>query len=87
MKISSDILKLINKLSNEEQAKVDKVVKRHVAACFRNGFPPENMDRVYIEAVEIVRLEEKFPEPEVIQEERDWEPFRRYDQYVSPKAA
>ena len=54
MKISSDILKLINRLSDEERAKVEKVVKRHVAACFRNGFPPENMDRVYIEAIEII---------------------------------
>lgn len=87
MKISSDILKLINKLTDEERAKVGKVVKRHVDACFRNGFPPENMDRVYIEAIEIVKLEEKFPEPEPVKEERNWEPFRRYDQYVSPKAA
>jgi hypothetical protein len=87
MKITSDILKMLNKLTEEERAKVDKVVKRHVAACFRNGFPPENMDRVYIEAIELVRLEEKFPEPEAIKEERNWEPFRRYEQYVSPKAA
>lgn len=87
MKITSDILKLINKLSDEERAKVDKVVKRHVAACLRNGFQPENMDRVYIEAVEMVRLEEQFPEPEVVKEERIYEPFRRYEQYVSPKAA
>lgn len=87
MKISSDILKLINKLTDEERAKVEKVVKRHVAACFRNGFPPENMDRVYIEAIEIVKLEAQFPEPEPVKEERNWEPFRRYDQYVSPKAA
>lgn len=87
MKITSDILKLINKLSDEERAKVDKVVKRHVAACLRNGFQPENMDRVYIEAVEQVRLEEQFPEPEPVKEERIYEPFRRYEQYVSPKAA
>lgn len=87
MKITSDILKLINKLSDEERAKVDKVVKRHVAACLRNGFQPENMDRVYIEAVEMVRLEEQFPEPETVKEERIYEPFRRYEQYVSPKAA
>ena len=87
MKISSDILKLINKLTDEERVKVDQVVKRHVAACLRNGFPPENMDRVYIEAVEQVRLEERFPEPEVVREARIYEPFRRYEQYVSPKAA
>ncbi len=87
MKITSDILKLINKLSDEERAKVDKVVKRHVAACLRSGFQPENMDRVYIEAVEMVRLEEQYPEPEPVQEERIYEPFRRYEQYVSPKAA
>jgi hypothetical protein len=87
MKITSDILKMINKLSEAERAKVDKVVKRHVAACYRNGLPPENMDRVYIEAIELVRLEERFPEPEVVKEERNYEPFRRYEQYVSPKAA
>ena len=86
VKISSDTLKLINKLPKKKKEMVDAIVRRHVAACQRNGFDPENLDRVYIEAIEMIDLEAKFPEP-VIEEIRDWEPARHYDQYISPKAA
>ena len=86
MKLSNDTLKVINKLSKGKREKVDAIVRRHVAACYKNGFPPENLDRVYIEAIEIVDLEALHPEPQV-EEVRDWEPARHYDQYVSPKAA
>ena len=86
IKISSDTLKLINKLPRKKKEKVDAIVRRHVAACQRNGFDPENLDRVYIEAIEMIDLEVKFPEP-VSEEARDWEPARHYDQYISPKAA
>ena len=86
MKLSTDTLKLINKLSKAKREKVESVVRRHVSACYKNGFPPENLDRVYIEAIEIVDLEALHPEPKV-EVVRDWEPLRRYDQYVSPKAA
>ncbi len=86
IKISSDTLKLINTLPRKKKEKVDAIVRRHVAACQRNGFDPENLDRVYIEAIEMVNLEAKFPEP-VVEEIRDWEPMRHYDQYISPKAA
>ncbi len=86
MKISKETLKLINKLPKDKREKVEAVVRRHVSACLKNGFPPENLDRVYIEAIEIVDLEALHPEP-VVEEVRDWEPARHYDQYVSPKAA
>jgi hypothetical protein len=86
VKISSDTLKLINKLPKKKKEKVDAIVRRHVAACQRNGFDPENLDRVYIEAVEMIDLEVNFPEPSA-EESRDWEPARHYDQYISPKAA
>jgi hypothetical protein len=86
VKISSDTLKLINKLPKKKKEKVDAIVRRHVAACQRNGFDPENLDRVYIEAVEMIDLEVKFPEPSA-EDSRDWEPARHYDQYISPKAA
>ncbi len=86
VKISNDTLKMINTLPKRKKEKVDVIVRRHVAACQRNGFDPENLDRVYIEAIEMVDLEARFPEP-VIEEVRDWEPLRHYDQYVSPKAA
>lgn len=86
MKITSDTLKQINRLPKDKREKVDAIVRRHVRACQKNGFNPENLERVYIEAVEMVDLEERFPEP-AIQEERNWEPLRHYDQYISPKAA
>jgi hypothetical protein len=86
MKLSSDTLKLVNRLPKRKKDKVDAIVRRHVAACQKNGFQPENLERVYIEAVEMVDLEERFPEP-ITEEIRDWEPARHYDQYVSPKAA
>ena len=87
MRLPADILKAINSMPEEKRQRVEQVVKRHVNACYRNGFPPENMERVYIEAIELVNLDERFPEFEVVEIERSWEPFRRYDQYVSPKAA
>ena len=86
VKISSDTLKLINKLTKKKKERVDAIVRRHVAACQKNGFDPENLDRVYIEAIEMIDLEVKFPDP-VVEEVRDWEPARHYDQYISPKAA
>ena len=86
VKISSDTLKLINKLPKKKKEKVDAIVRRHVAACQRNGFDPENLDRVYIEAVEMIDLEVKFPDASA-EGSRDWEPARHYDQYISPKAA
>ena len=86
VKISSDTLKMINKLPKKKKEKVDAIVRRHVAACQRNGFDPENLDRVYIEAIEMIDLEVRFPESDA-EESRDWEPARHYDQYISPKAA
>jgi hypothetical protein len=86
MKVSTDTLRMINKLPKIKREKVDAIVRRHVAACQRNGFLPENIERVFIEAMEMIDLEKRFPEP-VREEIRDWQPARRYDQYVSPKAA
>lgn len=86
MKITSDTLKLINRLPKDKRERVDAIVRRHVQACQKNGFLPENLERVYIEAVEMVDIAERFPEIEA-EDNRTWEPFRHYDQYVSPKAA
>lgn len=86
MKITSDTLKLVNRLPKDKRERVDAIVRRHVQACQKNGFLPENLERVYIEAVEMVDIEERFPEI-TTEDNRTWEPFRHYDQYVSPKAA
>jgi hypothetical protein len=85
MKISTDTVKLINQLPKTKREKVDAIVRRHVAACQRNGFLPENLERVFIEAIEMVDLEKGFPAPKC-EDLRDWQPARHYDQYVSPKA-
>lgn len=87
MKITNDTLRLINKLPDDKRQKVDAIVRRHVRACQQNGFNPENLERVYIEAVEMVDIEDRFPEPIVEETNRTWEPLRHYDQYISPKAA
>ena len=84
MKISNDTLKLIDRLSQTKREKVDAIVRRHIRACQRNGFQPENMERVFIEAVEMVDLEDRFPESGA-EDRRDWEPVRSYNQYISPK--
>ncbi|MFN0112596.1 MAG: hypothetical protein ACKVZH_27375 [Blastocatellia bacterium] len=86
-KITNDTLKLVNKLPNDKRQKVDALVRRHVRACHLNGFNPENLDRAYIEAIEMVELEDRFPDPIVQEDNHNWEPFRQYEQYVSPKAA
>jgi len=86
VKISKETLRMVDTLPGEKRGKVEAIVRRHVAACQKNGFLPENLERVYIEAVEMVELEERFPEP-VVEDIRDWEPARHYDQYISPRAA
>ena len=86
MKVSMDTLRTINKLPKAKREKVDAIVRRHIAACQRNGFQPENIERVFIEAMEMVDLERRFPES-ISEEVRDWQPSRHYDQYISPKAA
>jgi len=84
MKISEQTIKMINQLPPDTRVKVDKVVRTHVAACIKTGSPVENFDRLLIEAVEIVRLEERSPETR-LEYSPEWEPFRHYDQYSSPR--
>lgn len=84
MKISDQTLKMINQLPQATRAKVDQIIRTHVAACRRTGSPIENLDRLFIEAVEIVKLEERRPETK-LEYSSEWEPFRRYDQYLSPR--
>jgi hypothetical protein len=84
MKLSDQTIRMINQLPQEMRDKVDQVIRTHVTACVKNGSPVENLDRLLIEAVEVVKLEERFPEMK-IEYLPDWEPYRRYDQYSSPR--
>lgn len=83
-KPSDQTIKMISQLSREIRAKVDKVIRTHVEACMKNGSPVENLDRLFIEAVEVVKLEERLQEPKIDFAIKS-EPFRRYDQYSSPR--
>lgn len=86
MKLSAQTQKLLGGLTPEMRAKVDQVIRRHLAACMRNGSPIESFDRLYTEAVEVVALEDRFPEtPLSFTPPPSWEPARRYDLYVSPR--
>jgi hypothetical protein len=85
MKLSAQTQKLLGGLAPETRAKVDRIIRRHLAACLRNGSPIESFDRLYTEAVEVVALEDRFPDaPLPFTPPPSWEPARRYDQYVSP---
>jgi hypothetical protein len=84
MKVSEQTLRMINQLPSDTRVKVDQVIRTHVAACRRTGSPIENLDRLFIEAVEIVKLEERCPETR-LEYSPEWEPLRRYDQYLSPR--
>lgn len=57
VKITDETLRSLRSLGDSERDAVDKVVKAHIRACTKAGSPVENLDRVTIEAVEMVRLE------------------------------
>ena len=84
-KLSEQTIKLFNKLPDDTRAEVAKVVKTHLAACLRSGSPVESLDRLFIEAVEVVNLEARVPEVRMPFARHGYEPTRHYEQYVSPR--
>lgn len=85
MKIPNDVKRAVLELSNEKRAKVVAIVRRHVEACQRMGVEPEFMDRVWIEAMEAINIEERFEDPFIPDEKwPEYEPVRSYDVYRSP---
>jgi hypothetical protein len=88
MKTPEDIKNALNAMSTEKRKKVESIVRRHIDACQRMGVEIEYLDRVWIEAIEAVSIEEKFPEV-MVEENEPWpevEPARRYDVYQPPRA-
>jgi hypothetical protein len=63
---------------------VEQIVRAHIKACRLNGFQPENLERVYQEAIEIIRLEGPTGDSSLAASK--YEPTRRYEQYRSPRA-
>lgn len=82
-KISKDVLKKIEALSQEKRQKVEAVVRRHLAACERMDVQPDSLDRVWIESIEAVEIDEHFNET-MDDKWPVWQPQRSYDVYSSP---
>lgn len=80
-KITSDTLKQINRLPADQRQRVEAVVRRHVQACFGLGFAPDDLERVYVEAIQQVEMGDDLVEAE----HGPTELFRRYEQYTSPR--
>lgn len=85
MKLSAHALRALQDLDETGRAAVEDMVRAHVRACRLNGFQPENLERVYQEAIEIIRLEGP-PKKDVLAGNNKYEPTRRYEQYRSPRA-
>ena len=57
MKLSAHALRALQDLDETDRAAVEDMVRAHVRACRLNGFQPENLERVYQEAIEIILAE------------------------------
>ena len=85
MKLSAHALRALDELDETGKHAVEQMVRAHVRACRLNGFQPENLERVYQEAIEIIRLEGP-PKKDSALSVSKYEPTRRYEQYRSPRA-
>jgi hypothetical protein len=61
-KVSDNLKQLWDSLTDAERKGVRKRIHRHQQACWRDGLPVENFDRVFIEAIEVERVEAKEPQ-------------------------
>jgi len=84
MKLSSHALRSLQELDESGRQAVEQIVQAHIRACRLNGFQPENLERVYQEAIEIIRLEGPPKKDPTVSNK--YEPTRRYEQYRSPRA-
>jgi hypothetical protein len=85
MKLSAHALRALQELDEIGREAVEQIVRAHIHACRLNGFQPENLERVYQEAIEIIRLEGP-PKKDPVMSANKYEPTRRYEQYRSPRA-
>lgn len=74
------------KLTPATQRKVKRIVRTYLQTCAKLGAPATDLERVHLEAIEAVRLQEMYPENEMPQI-ADYHHARHYAQYVSPKFA
>ena len=79
-----NVRKILDSLPPEKRRRVNAIVNRHLKACASQGVAPENLERVYIEAVEVAAIDEKIASAPPATDHY-CEPFRRYEQYLPPK--
>ena len=79
-----NVRKILDSLPPEKRRRVNAIVNRHLKACASQGVAPENLERVYIEAVEVAAIDEK-SDSSLPTINNNCEPFRRYEQYLPPK--
>jgi hypothetical protein len=81
VKSPHDIRRLVDEMPYVQRIEVEKIVDRHIAACRNLGIAPESLDRVWVEAIEMVQEGEG-------ELDSPWPDYRatwKYDVYVSPK--
>lgn len=82
-KMADATIRLLEKLTPEMRTAADKIIKAHFKACDKFGMPVENLDRVFLEAIEVAQLEAAEPAAERYSSH---EPARHYEQYTTPLA-
>lgn len=83
-KLSDAVLKSLSGLDDATRERATKMVKTHIAACLRHGAPIENLERVFVEAIDLVKREPA-EEPVALIDPVMYEPARIYHAYVSPR--
>lgn len=84
-KLTTATLRTVESLDTPLQKRVNQIVYDHVRACLAGGHEPEELDRVYQEAILVAKMEAVTGED--VPELPRHEPFRRYGQYTSPVGA
>lgn len=85
MKISQDVANALKDIDPEQRKKIEALVRRNIAACHRQGFQPDDINRLWLDAIEAVHLGHA---DELLKEQRitvnDSGDNRRYEQYRMP---
>ncbi len=85
MKTTADIRKMVEALPAKSREQVESIVRRHLAACHRLGVTPDSMDRVWLEAMEAIKIDDRFTD-KMDEKWPEWQAFWRYDVYEAPRA-
>lgn len=84
-KLSASTTAKLAALPDADRAAIEAIVQRHITACHRLGVEIENIERVYLEAIDVWTAERDSPKAlDKSGESPSW-PETRYHQYVSPK--